>query len=280
MNRPMKATTAASLAVAAAVALLLSLALDRYDSARFAFWTGYTSNISAGFVTTAAIVYFIERALEQREEITRKRLEHVAAQLMEVPINRLLLLFECIIIAAAPKPLLPRPLAYGILFSEENLAHLDWLDLDAQAHEPRAWAETMDDTLRQSVTEIRDVARAYQSRLNVQLLIDIEMLRDHSFYWFMLTAYQVRRRARAGEPNAPTEGMGLNGMAEARSEFFALLQRITQQVGIVLGQEFNPLRMPSASRQRAIATAASSSNVTTRFPSALDANSYLHDAAL
>jgi hypothetical protein len=239
-------TGAILLLVLAAVTLVVSFGADLYwDGKRGAYWIGYLSNVSAGFLTSAAILFFVDRAIEQREEAIRKRLTALVARRIESPLYRGITMFHAMIAAAAPTPLAPQPTTCSELFSEENLRHLDWLDLQAASYnEDKPWCMTLYEHLQDELEEVRDIARAYESRLDPEFLESIELLLEDDFYVVMRSICVTASTVARGQPLAPGEPypVGLNGNDAKRSEFFKLFTAVVEHASKALAKRIGPDR--------------------------------------
>jgi hypothetical protein len=244
-----KATLLLSIVAFATLLAAAGLQFAVSTSEARAFWAGYLSNISAGFFTSAAILFFIDRAIEQRDEAIRKRLSALAARRMESPLYQVIGMFHAMISAAAPTPLTPRPTSCAELFSPENLRHLDWLDLQARSYyDDKPWCITLYEHLKDVLEEIRDIARAYESRLHHEFLESIELLLEDDFYVVLrsicVTASRVARR----EPLSPGEPypVGLNIDDARRAAFFNRFTSVVEHAGRALGKRIGPDNVTAA----------------------------------
>jgi hypothetical protein len=199
-------------------------------------------NLAAGFLGSLAVLFFIERAIENKRKQERMRLAALALSQMWLSLQRIVILFAEMLKASAPKPLSSLPSSLQELFSHGNTSDLDWLDLDGPTGhaEHTNWKALVEAVLAAELDRLAAILDRYLPFLDVQLVESIDSLTTDCFLGYLR---RMRRAADALGKLGVKPGTTLYGTSEVRDEFFARLLAAGKQVELAGGK---PLTVPTS----------------------------------
>jgi hypothetical protein len=204
------------------------------------FFDAFAANITAGFVAALFIVFFVDRAAEQRRELERRRIELVAMKQIRLQLVHLTELFADMIKAALPSHPTTLPATYGELFSAPLTDTIDWLRMDGPSGVLGAdWYSRTHNDLSRIANEFLAIVDRYLPFLNVSFLELVDDVLQCHFPNLLKQLKPARDNiARQGQ----LQDFSLNKTKEARDEFFVKLLRLIAYYEVTAGE---PLPVPA-----------------------------------
>lgn len=139
------------------------------------FVDSYAANLSGTFLGTMILLFFVERTIEQQRERERRRMEQIGLEQARFHLAHLALLFANMIKASAPSKLAP-PATTRMVFSQQNLDHLDYLDLNALAGTlpDRSWKSQLEGELKRITDCLSEVVDKFIAFFNPDFVEHVE----------------------------------------------------------------------------------------------------------
>jgi len=209
-------------------AILLTLALVAASLGYLLRDRGYwfvdnlAGNLAAGFLGALAVLFFIERGIENKWRDERTRLAALGFRQMHSSLQTIVDLLAQMLKASAPRPLTSLPASLHELFSPGSAADLDWLDLDARPGvlEHTDWRCCCEALLNREHDRLSVILDRYLPYLDIELVEAIDALMADSFLRYLR---DLRRVSEALRKSGETVGPTLYGTKVLRDEFFARL---------------------------------------------------------
>jgi len=222
-------------------AILLILALVSGGIGYFFRDAGYwlvnnlAGNLSAGFLGSVAILFFIERSIERKRQQERDRLSVLALRQIRSSLQGIVDLFSDMLKASTQAAVTSLPESLHELFSPCSTTNLDWLDLNGptgnvESTDWKAQVETVLTTVRDQLIATLD---RYLPFLDIKLVEAIDSVTTDCFFNYLL---KMRRATDGLNKIGVRGGATLYGTKEVRAEFFARLLAAVKQLELAGGK--------------------------------------------
>lgn len=199
------------------------------------FVDNLAGNLAAGFLGSLAVLFFIERSIENKRQEERTRLATLAFRQIQLSLQRIVDLFADMLKASSSKPLISLPASLPELFSPVSVADLDWLDLNGPtgSGEHTDWKAQCEAVLNTELERLAAIMDRYLPFLEIELVEAIDSITADPFVNYVRG---MRRVAVVLDKQGAKSGPTLYGTSVIRDEFFTRLLAAAKQLNLSGGK--------------------------------------------
>jgi len=182
----------------------------------------YMANLSATFIGTIVLLFFIDRAVEHAREKERLRIERIALEQARLPLIYLLGLFSDMLKASAPTRIDKPPGTLDEFLSAPNTVHLDYLNMAGQPGTigKTTWYEHVEEQSKKICDKLSAVVDKYLAYFGIAFVANIEALCGAQYLFVLRNLGTARAQL---EAEGIKREYTLERLGPLREDFFRLL---------------------------------------------------------